>query len=99
MAMTQGWTSLDRPYKPHLTPLLPPSLAAAPQYQLLYVYINDYQSGGDMWYATFGRSLISLIFASVTLLGYLSLEVRPGGGGARGSAGGRGRSVGGAWGW
>jgi lysine-specific demethylase 3 len=45
------------------------------KYQLLYVYINDYQSGGDMWYATFGRSLISLIFASVTLLGYLSLEV------------------------
>ena len=34
------------------------------------------QSGGDMWYATFGRSLISLIFAALTLLGYLSLELQ-----------------------
>ena len=39
------------------------------------MYINDYQSGGDMWYATFGRSLITLIFAALTLLGYLSLEL------------------------
>ena len=29
-----------------------------------------------MWYATFGRSLISLIFAALTLLGYLSLELQ-----------------------
>lgn len=45
------------------------------KYQLLYVYINDYQSAGYMWYAVFDRSLISLIFASITLLGYLSLEL------------------------
>lgn len=45
------------------------------KYQLLYVYINDYQSGGYMWYAVFNRSLVSLIFASITLLGYLSLEL------------------------
>jgi hypothetical protein len=25
------------------------------KYQLLYVYINDYQSGGYMWYAVFNR--------------------------------------------
>ena len=45
------------------------------KYQLLYVYINDYQSGGDMWYAVFNRSLISLFFASLTLLGYLSVQL------------------------
>lgn len=39
------------------------------KYQLLYVYINDYQSGGYMWYAVFNRSLISMEFASATLLG------------------------------
>ena len=26
------------------------------KYQILYVYINDYQSGGFMWYAIFTRS-------------------------------------------
>lgn len=45
------------------------------KYQLLYVYINDYQSGGFMWYAVFGRSLVALLFASFSLLGYLSLEL------------------------
>ena len=44
-------------------------------FQLLYVYINDYQSGGEMWYAVFSRSLIALFFAAFTLLGYLSLEL------------------------
>jgi len=41
---------------------------------LLYVYINDYQSGGEMWYAVFNRSLISLLFAVATVLGDLSLQ-------------------------
>ena len=45
------------------------------KYQLLYVYINEYQSGGDMWYAVFDRSIISLLFSSVTLLGYLSIQL------------------------
>ena len=39
------------------------------------MYINDYQSGGEMWYAVFSRSLIALLFAAFTLLGYLSLEL------------------------
>ncbi len=46
------------------------------KFQLLFVYINDYQSGGFMWYAVFTRSLIALLFACVTLLGYLSLELQ-----------------------
>lgn len=46
------------------------------KYQLLYVYINDYQSGGFMWYAVFTRSLVALLFASLTLLTYLSLELQ-----------------------
>ena len=45
------------------------------KYQLLFVYINDYQSGGYMWYALFNHSLIALLFASVTLLGYLGLQL------------------------
>jgi hypothetical protein len=39
------------------------------KYQLLYVYVNDYQSGGYMWYAVFNYSLIALEFASCTLIG------------------------------
>ncbi len=31
------------------------------KYQLLYVYINEYQSGGFMWYAVFSRSMVALI--------------------------------------
>lgn len=46
------------------------------KYQLLFVYINDHQSGGYMWYALFDRSLISLLFASLTLLGFLSLQLK-----------------------
>lgn len=45
------------------------------KYQLLYVYINEYQSGGFMWYAVFNRSVIALVFASCTLLGYLSMQL------------------------
>lgn len=45
------------------------------KYQLLYVYINNNQSGGFMWYAVFNRSLIALIFAALTLLGYLALDL------------------------
>lgn len=43
------------------------------KYQLLYVYINEDQSGGYMWYAVFNRSLIALQFASIGLLGKHSL--------------------------
>jgi hypothetical protein len=39
------------------------------KYQLLYVYINEYQSGGEMWYAVFSRSLIALLSGAFTLLG------------------------------
>lgn len=45
------------------------------KYQLLYVYINKDQSGGYMWYAVFNRSLIALLFATVSLLGYLGLHI------------------------
>eukprot|EP00981_Chlorochromonas_danica_P010656 scaffold3296_cov159-Ochromonas_danica.AAC.23 len=45
------------------------------KYQLLYVYINEYQSGGYMWYAVFNHAVIALIFSSCTLLGYLSLQL------------------------
>jgi fucose 4-O-acetylase-like acetyltransferase len=44
------------------------------QYQLLYVYINDYQSGGFMWYAVFNRSMLALICGILTLLGYLGIR-------------------------
>lgn len=46
------------------------------KYQLLYTYINDYQSGGVMWHAVFARTMVSLVFAAFTLLGYLSLQLR-----------------------
>jgi len=45
------------------------------KYQLLYVYINDYQSGGFMWYAVFRYSLVVMIFGSFSVLGYLALQL------------------------
>lgn len=45
------------------------------KYQLLYVYINDYQAGGFMWYAVFDRSMAALIMANVTLLGYYLIRL------------------------
>jgi hypothetical protein len=44
------------------------------KYQLLYVYVNDNQSLGFMWYAVFNRSLIALIFATFTLLACLAVN-------------------------
>ena len=45
------------------------------KYQLLYVYITDYQSGGYMWYAVFDRSMICLIMAVLTLIGYYIIRL------------------------
>jgi hypothetical protein len=44
------------------------------KYQLLYVYINNYQSGGYMWYAVFNRSMVALIAGVITLWGYLGIR-------------------------
>lgn len=44
------------------------------KYQLLFVFINHYQSGGFMWYALFTRSMIALICAAVTLTCYLGFR-------------------------
>jgi hypothetical protein len=48
------------------------------KYQLLYVYINNEQSGGYMWYAVFNRSLLALLFANITFLAYLGLHLKEG---------------------
>mmetsp|Transcript_14184 Transcript_14184/g.21223 ORF Transcript_14184/g.21223 Transcript_14184/m.21223 type:complete len:407 (-) Transcript_14184:91-1311(-) len=42
------------------------------KYQLLYVYVNEYQSGGHMWYSVFDMSMMALLCGNVTLLGYLA---------------------------
>jgi len=44
------------------------------KYQLLYVFINEYQSGGFMWYAVFTRSMIALICAVTTVVCYLGFR-------------------------
>ena len=44
------------------------------KYQLLYVYINEEQSGGFMWYAVFSRSMVALMWGLVTLLSYLFIR-------------------------
>jgi hypothetical protein len=45
------------------------------KYQLLYVFINDYQSGGFMWYAVFSRSVVAMVCGSMTLLGYVGIHM------------------------
>lgn len=44
------------------------------KYQLLYIYINEYQSGGYMWYQVFYFSMIALIMGIITLLCYLGIR-------------------------
>jgi hypothetical protein len=44
------------------------------KHQLLFVYINEYQSGGYMWYAVFNGSMVALIAGVLTLLGYLGIR-------------------------
>lgn len=44
------------------------------KYQLLYVYINSYQSGGYMWYAVFDRSMLALMCGVITLVCYLAIR-------------------------
>eukprot|EP00607_Mallomonas_marina_P005037 CAMPEP_0182425518 /NCGR_PEP_ID=MMETSP1167-20130531/11955_1 /TAXON_ID=2988 /ORGANISM="Mallomonas Sp, Strain CCMP3275" /LENGTH=450 /DNA_ID=CAMNT_0024606317 /DNA_START=131 /DNA_END=1483 /DNA_ORIENTATION=- len=45
------------------------------KYQLLYVYINLYQANGHMWHSVFSFTMISLLFSSLTLCFYLSLQL------------------------
>ena len=44
------------------------------KYQLLFVYINSYQSGGYMWFAVFNRAMICLIAGIFSLLCYLLIR-------------------------
>ena len=44
------------------------------KYQLIYVYVNNYQSGGYMWYAVFSGSMVSLIFGVFTLMCYMGIR-------------------------
>jgi hypothetical protein len=44
------------------------------RYQLLYVYVNPYQSGGFMWYSVFDRSMISLLGGVLVLLSYFMIR-------------------------
>ncbi len=44
------------------------------KYQLLYIYINESQSGGFMWYAVFNRSMVALLSGVLVLLCYLLIR-------------------------
>lgn len=44
------------------------------KYQLLYVYINNYQSGGYMWYAVFDSSMLALLCGVIILTCYLAIR-------------------------
>jgi uncharacterized membrane protein YgcG len=44
------------------------------KYQLLYVYINQHQSGGNLWYSVFNMSIVALVSGVFTLLSYLLIR-------------------------
>ena len=44
------------------------------KYQLLYVYVNNYQAGGDMWYMVFDHCMLVLICGVFVLLCYLAIR-------------------------
>ena len=43
------------------------------RYQLLYVFQNDYQSGGHLWFKVFKYSMWSLIMGCLTVLAYFAI--------------------------
>jgi hypothetical protein len=45
------------------------------KYQLLYVYVNEYQSGGYMWYAVFNMAMMVVICGLLTLMGFISSKM------------------------
>ena len=44
------------------------------KYQILYVYVNKYQSGGYMFYSVFNKSMLSLLAGVFVLLCYLAIR-------------------------
>ena len=46
------------------------------KYQVLYVYVNAYQSGGYMWYAVFRRSMVALLMSVMTLICYMAIRIK-----------------------
>jgi hypothetical protein len=44
------------------------------KYQILFVYINKYQSGGYMWYAVFRRSMVALLAGVFVLICYMAIR-------------------------
>lgn len=45
------------------------------KYQLLYVFIDEYQSGGILWFAVFRKSMVALMGGVVVMLVYLAIRV------------------------
>jgi hypothetical protein len=44
------------------------------KYQLLFIFVNPYESGGFMWYAVFNRSMICLMGGVFVLFCYLLIQ-------------------------
>jgi len=44
------------------------------KYQLLYIFMTNYQAGGFMWYSVFNRSMTALIGGMLTLLCYMGIR-------------------------
>lgn len=44
------------------------------KYQILFVYVNSYQSGGYMFYAVFRRSMVALLMSTFTLIAYMAIR-------------------------
>jgi hypothetical protein len=43
-----------------------------------YIYVPQYESGGKLWYLVYNRTLVALLLAQATLIGYLlTLGERP----------------------
>ncbi|CAM9482976.1 unnamed protein product, partial [Heterosigma akashiwo] len=47
------------------------------KYQVLNVYIPNYESGGAFWFKLYYQTLYSLVTAQVTLVGYMIVKQRP----------------------
>jgi hypothetical protein len=45
------------------------------KYQLLWCYVNEFQSGGHMFYAVFNRSMVGILFASIVMIAYFGMDL------------------------
>jgi len=50
-------------------------LYVAYKYQMLYIYVPKFESGGQLWYALYYRINLGLVVSSIAMIGYMGIKL------------------------